>query len=427
MERELQAIEVNYKNKKRYNTAKYPKRQMKFLTWLIWVLSKLDLMFKKHRVEKINMEGLKPPYFMLSNHQYFIDFELAALVTYPHRVNNVINIDGYCKRAWLMELIGGICTRKFSNDIHLVKSIKKVLERGDVVGLYPEARYSACGITAYIPLSVAKMVKKFKVPVVVIIHHGNHLHTPFWNFRKKRKVPLYTKATQVLTKEQIEMMSVEEINQVIQKAFIYDEYQYQKENKILIKEKYRAEGMHKILYQCPHCLTESKMNSSGSEIYCEECGKRWMLCEDGNLKALEGKTEFTHVPDWYNWERENVKKEVFEGRYIFKDDVKVYSMPRTTSFMPIGYGKVEHNPKDGFILEGNYNNALYRILRKPHQANSLHVEYDYVHIEPYDCFVINTEDDCYFCYPTKQNVITKIGFATEAIYELHAKKIKNQE
>ena len=66
---------------------------MKFLTWLIWVLSKIDLMFKKHRVEKINMEGLKPPYFMLSNHQYFIDFELAALVTYPHRVNNVINIE----------------------------------------------------------------------------------------------------------------------------------------------------------------------------------------------------------------------------------------------------------------------------------------------------------------------------------------------
>ena len=65
------------------------------------------------------------------------------------------------------------------------------------------------------------------------------------------------------------------------------------------------------------------------------------------------------------------------------------------------------------------------ILRKPHQANSLHVEYDYVHIEPYDYFVINTEDDCYFCYPTKQNVITKIGFATEAIYELHTKKIKN--
>ena len=45
------------------------------------------------------------------------------------------------------------------NDIHLVKSIKKVLERGDVVGMYPEARYSPCGVTSYIPESVAKLIK----------------------------------------------------------------------------------------------------------------------------------------------------------------------------------------------------------------------------------------------------------------------------
>ena len=63
---------------------------------------------------------------MLSNHMYFVDFELAALATFPHRVNNVINIDGYIGRAWLMELIGGICTRKFTNDLFLVKSIKKL-------------------------------------------------------------------------------------------------------------------------------------------------------------------------------------------------------------------------------------------------------------------------------------------------------------
>ena len=54
------------------------------------------------------MEGLKPPYLMLSNHMSFIDFELTALATYPQRVNNVVNYDGYYKRAWLMEWIGSI-------------------------------------------------------------------------------------------------------------------------------------------------------------------------------------------------------------------------------------------------------------------------------------------------------------------------------
>ena len=32
--------------------------------------------FKRYHLEKVNMEGLKPPYMMLSNHMYFIDFQL---------------------------------------------------------------------------------------------------------------------------------------------------------------------------------------------------------------------------------------------------------------------------------------------------------------------------------------------------------------
>ncbi len=420
----MEKKEVNYKNKKRYNTARYPMRQNFFLTLLIWVLSKFAFIGKKYKIEKINMEGLKPPYLMLSNHMYFVDFELAALATFPHRVNNVINIDGYIKRAWLMRLIGGICTRKFTSDLHLIKSIKEVFRRGHIVGLYPEARYSACGITSYIPESVGKLVKMCKVPVVVVIHHGNHLHTPFWNFRRKRKVPFYTTVTQVLTKEQIETLSVSEINNIIKEAFVYDEYKYQKDNNILITEPFRAEGLHKILYQCPHCLTEFKMSSSGTKIYCEECGKRWNLNEDGSLTALDGNTEFSHIPDWYNWERSNIRKQVEDGTYTFSDDVEVYSLPRTTKVMLLGDAKITHTIKDGFTLVGHYNNEDYCIKRLPREANSLHIEYDHVHIKPYDCFVINTEDDSYFCYPTKQNVITKLGFATEEIYLYN---LKNKE
>ena len=361
---------------------------------------------------------------MLSNHMYFVDFELAALGLYPQRVNNVINIDGYINRAWLMKLIGGICTRKFTNDLHLIKSIKTVLKRGDVVGIYPEARYSACGITSYIPESLGKLVKSCKVPVVVIIHQGNHLHTPFWNFRCKRKVPFHTKITQVLTKEQVESLSIDEINKVLKEAFVYDDYKYQKDNNILITEKNRAVGLHKILYQCPYCKTEHQMTSIGTKIYCKECGKQWNLNEDGTLTALDGNTEFTHVPDWYDWERANVKKEVEENKYSFIDDVEVYSMPRAKTPMLLGKGKIAHTIEKGFVLEGHYNNQDYRILRAPLESNSLHIEYDHVHIKPYDCFVINTEDDTYFCYPTKQNVITKIGFAVEEIYQYHLNRTK---
>ena len=164
------------------------------------------------------------------------------------------------------------------------------------------------------------------------------------------------------------------------------------------------------------------MNSKGTILYCEECGKEWNLNEDGTLSAINGVTEFSHVPDWYNWEKEEVRKEVLNGTYRFFDDVEVYSLPRTTSVTYLGKAKVSHTINEGFVLEGYYNKAPYRILRKPLQANSLHVEYDYVHIKPFDCFVINTEDDSYFVYPTKPNVITKIGFAVEEIYQYNLKK-----
>jgi len=417
-------VEVNYKNKKHYKTAKYPLRQPWYLTFLIWFLSKIILMFKKHRVEKIGMEGLKPPYILLSNHMSFVDFELVALATYPEKVNNVVNIDGYYLRPWLMEWIGAICTRKFTNDMHLLKSISKVLERGDILCMYPEARYSPAGTTSYLPDSLGMLIRRRKVPVVVALHRGNYLHAPFWNFRKKRKVPLHTTLTLVLTAEEASTLSVEEINRRIRKAFEYDDYRYQKENGILITEPFRAEGMHKILYHCPHCGTQSKMASAGCEIFCEECGKRWRLNEDGTLSALNGETEFSHVPDWFEWEREQVRGEIEAGTYRFSDEVDVYSLPHCYRFRPLGKATLTHDKENGFVLEGFYRDRAYRIQRTPLQTNSLHVEYDFPHVKPFDCIDISTEDDSFYCYPTRQNVVTKLAFATEEIYKLQLSKVR---
>ena len=415
-------VDVNYKNQKRYKTARYPIRQPLIIMWLIWLLSKIVLIFQKYKVEKINMEGIKPPYILLSNHHYFIDFELCALLTFPYRVNNVVSIDGFYRRPWLLELVGAICTRKYTSDLHLVKSIGKVLSRGDILCMYPEARYTPIGTTSFMPDALGKIVKMNGVPVVTVIHRGNHLHSPFWNFRKPRRVPLHTTMSLTLTADEINKMSVEEINSRIRQAMEYDEYKYQKENGIKITEKHRAEGLHKVLYQCPSCKTESKMDSLGAEIFCKECGKRWTLNEDGTLSANDGNTEFSHIPSWFEWEHEEVKKQVLSGEYSFEDDVEVYSLPRCWRFIELGKAKVTHTIDEGFTIKGTYRGKEYEINRKPLQQNSLHIEYDYCYIKPFDCFDISTEKDSFYCYPTKENVLTKLAFATEEIY-----KLKKQE
>lgn len=264
-----------------------------------------------------------------------------------------------------------------------------------------------------------------KVPVVTIVHRGNYLHAPFWNFRKKRKVPLHSTMTCILSADDVCRLSVDEINAKIKEALQYDEYKYQLDNGIKITEPYRAEGLHKILYQCPHCMTESKMTSEGTTLACTECGKRWTLNEEGTLSAENGNTEFAHIPDWFEWERAQVRRQIEGGTYSFCDEVDVYSMPRCWKFEPLGTATLTHDVDNGFVLKGHYNGQDYEIHRMPLQTNSLHVEYDFPHVKPFDCVDISTENDSFYCYPTKQNVVTKLSLATEEIYTIKRAKVRN--
>ena len=99
-------------------------------------------------------------------------------------------------------------------------------------------------------------------------------------------------------------------------------------------------------------------------------------------------------------------------------------MPRCWKFEHLGDAKLIHDPEQGFVLTGHYNGADYRIQRTPVQTNSLHIEYDYCYIKPFDCVDISTENDSFFCYPKKTDVVTKLAFATEILYERHMKDVK---
>jgi hypothetical protein len=81
--------------------------------------------------------------------------------------------------------------------------------------------------------------------------------------------------TCLMNAEQAAGMSHQEISDAIIKAFEYDDFKWQKENNLRITYKKRAEGLHKVLYQCPCCKTEYKMSSSGITLRCDSCGKEW--------------------------------------------------------------------------------------------------------------------------------------------------------
>ena len=407
---------------KRFDMKKPPMRQ--HLKWLIWLLSMPAVWAHKNQLEKINMKGIKPPYLLLCNHNAFMDFKVATKAIFPHSANYVVAIDGFWKREWLLRFIGCICKRKFTNDISLVRQLKTVIDRGNIAAIYPEARYSLCGTTAVLPSSLGKLVKLLKVPVVTLICHGHHVNSPFWNLPDRKVIPTQATMKCLYTADQVQKLDYKEILAGIEKEFQYDDFKWQKENGIKITYPQRAKGLHKVLYKCPSCFTEYKMSSAGTTLKCNCCGKEWEMTELGELAAKNGQTEFSHIPDWYEWERAQVRKEVEAGTYGITCRAQVDALPNADRYIDIGMATLTHD-MNGFTLTGEYEGKTYTVKIDAVSQYSVHIEYEYLGKKG-DCVDLNTINDTLYVYPEGSDFsVTKMALATEELYKYHnAKKIQ---
>lgn len=318
-----------------------------------------------------------------------------------------------------MRSLGVLGTRKFITDMYLIKNIKYCVDKlQNIFVLFPEARYSLEGCNSYLPDSLGKLVKLLKVPVVVLQIHGNFITCPQWN-KINKKTYVEAKMIQILTTDEVKEMKAAEINEIIRKNFVYDDFRWQLENRIKIDHPKRANGLHSLLYKCPACKTEFQTDSEGTQLWCKHCGKRWEMDEYGQMHALEGDTEFAHIPDWTNWERACVREEIENGTYYFEDTVRVETLPGSLRFYRQGEGRLIQTPTET-RLECTCYGEPYTLIRSAKSMDSMHIEYDY--LKRGDCIDISVPDDSFWCYVSKRDVITKIAFATEEMYKFAHKK-----
>ena len=125
---------------------------------------------------------------------------------------------------------------------------------------------------AVLPESLGKFCKLLKAPVVTLICHGHHMNSPFWNLHDRGVRPVEADLTLLYTADELKNASPEEINSRILEAFQYDDYAWLKEKGLKIRYKGRAEGLEKVLYQCPACQREFRMKTEGSTLRCSSCG-----------------------------------------------------------------------------------------------------------------------------------------------------------
>ena len=351
------------------------------------------------------------PYLILMNHSSFLDLKIASGILYPMAYNIVCTSDALVGKKWLMRNIGCLPTAKYVSDMTLLKDMKYALNTTKTsVLMYPEAGYSFDGCSVKLPDNLGSLCKVLKVPVLMITTYGAFAHDPLYNGLRLRKVKASAEVKLLLTKEEAESKSPEELDAILKEAFSFDNFRWQYENKVKIDEPFRATGLERVLYKCCNCESEGRMKGEGTTLSCSHCGAVFTLDEYGRLSAKEGETRFPHIPDWYNWERECVKKEIEEGTYAMTSRVRVGMMVDYKAVYMVGEGKVTHGP-EGFVLEGD---SGWRYEHKPLTSHGICA--DFFWYEMGDVIGIGTKSETYYCILDEVYKVTKARFAAEELY-----------
>ena len=356
----------------------------------------------------------KQPCLYLMNHSCFLDLKIAQRII-PQRFNIVTTNDAFVGQRGLLRSLGCVPTAKFVTDTAIVRKMKYCFDKLKTsVLMFPEASYSFDGTATTLPYGLGKCIKMFKVPVVMITTRGAFLRDPVYNGLQLRQVDVSATMEYTLSPEQIATMTVEQINEHISKCFSFDNFRYQQENGVIVDEPFRADHLERVLYKCPHCHAEGQMEGKGTTLTCHACGKTYELTEQGFMRATSGETEIEHVPDWYQWERESVRKEIEDGSYLLDVDVDVIVLKGTKAVYRIGQGHLTHDV-GGFHLVTADGQLDY--FQPSKLSYSLYA--DYLWYEIGDVISIGGNDMLYYCFPKDKNVaVAKARLATEEIFKL---------
>ena len=398
-----------------------PKRPSMFYRTLLKLLSRPELRDVGFSYTTNGMERLRPdqPALFLMNHSSFIDLKIAATILYPRPFNIVCTSDGFVDKQGLMRSLGCIPTKKFILDTTLVRDMRYAADKlRDSILLYPEASYSFDGTATPLPASMGKLLKMLKVPVVMIKTSGAFLRDPLYNMLQLRKVKVSAEVTYVLSPEEIRDKSAAELNGILAELFTFDYFRDQQEQHIRVDEPFRADGLNRVLYKCPCCQTEGEMQGKGTRLRCRHCGKVWELDEYGWLRAEDGDTVFPHIPDWFAWERECVRRELEEGCYRLDLPVEIRMLVDTKCLYTVGDGTLTHTT-DGFHLTGCGGKLDYR--HSPASSYSLYS--DYYWYELGDMICIGETNALYYCFPkTPGDVAAKARLAAEELFKMQQRK-----
>ena len=268
----------------------------------------------------------KEPYFLIVNHASLNDplYVELNLKEYPYPITGNLLYTNPWYNFLLTKISKSIAKRKGQNDIQTIRGIIHAFNhdhRG--IMIFPEGNASYFGEQTEVSyVSTAKLIKKIKHEVVLAKINGGYLASPRLGKRRK-KGDFHIHYQPLMNESQIANLSIVQIEEKLREAISFNDYEWNRKEKIIYRSKEKAVGLEKYIYYCPICKNLQTIETKGNDIYCKSCGK---IAHINPYEFIEG-LPFDNLIEWDHLQKKKIPEAILNeihsfGRLIEIDFVK---------------------------------------------------------------------------------------------------------
>lgn len=377
-----------------------------FNHFLLSTIYKISRLKNKIIVKNNTLKEIEGPYLMYANHHSMMDFNYIYALDRERGIGIVVN--AYYFRIPFFGKLGkraGMIPKKmFTTDISAIKGIIKTKNEGYPIVIFPEARLSTSGKSSYIDESSAALAKKLELPLVLVNTRKAYFYKNKWR-KSKFRGPYEVEVKKVLSKEELDKLSVEELHTIIQDELTFNEFDYT--DGLNIKSKKKAIGLENILYMCPHCRSLYSNKTKGNTMICEQCGKEYHILPNYHFDDKEIDNLSVYYDLIRDIEKENIDNiniDVEVKTKIFKDNVRKVGTDEG----------VFHIDSKMLYYKSSISDLYfeYPISKLQGIAYSVNEEFEMYY-----------NDDLYYFYPKdNKKICTRIALIFEILKELECKQ-----
>lgn len=236
---------------------------------------------------------------VLVNHGAFGDFAYAGRLTKHRCPNFVVARLYFCSRkvAFIAKRVGCFPKSMFTTDLESARNCIRVLKRGGVLVMMPEARLSTAGEFEDIQPGTYSFLKHSGVPIYTVKINGDYLAQPKWGNGLRRGSRVVCELDRLISAEELKELSVEEVGTRVEQKLYYNEFEWLKSRPdIKYKSRRLAEGLENILAVCPRCGAMHSLKTKKRTVSCESCGYSTVI--DSRYGFSDGKAP-ENVLQWY--------------------------------------------------------------------------------------------------------------------------------